>query len=304
MNGALLELTLLADQNSAEPLADALLAAGALSVSVEDADAESPDEAPLFGEPGLEPQRAAWARSRLRVLWEGERATADTAIATAALAAGIAAPAVDSCAPVADADWVRASQAQFPSTKIGDRLWIVPSWHKAPADAAIVVRLDPGVAFGTGTHATTQLCLAWLCEQLPAGASVLDYGCGSGILAIAAGRLGAGRVVGVDLDPQAVAAARANSVSNEVAARYTEPAGLGPGLFDVVVANILSNPLKLLAPALLARVAGRGALVLSGVLERQADEVIAAYCAANPSFDWRVWRVLDGWACLAGRRTT
>jgi ribosomal protein L11 methyltransferase len=164
------------------------------------------------------------------------------------------------------------------------------------------VRLDPGVAFGTGTHPTTQLCLAWLDSNLTPGSTVLDYGCGSGILAIAAGKLGAGTVLGVDVDEQALVAARYNSAANGVTARYTDPAGLPPGKFDIVLANILSNPLKLLAPALLARVAPRGALVLSGVLERQADDVIATYRAGDPHVELSVWRTSEGWACLAGRR--
>jgi ribosomal protein L11 methyltransferase len=297
----LIELRLTIDEARAEPLADSLLELGALSVAVEDADADSLDEAPLYGEPGLIPARHAWKRSRLAVLWQGERTAAEAALAQAADALGCSPPGIDSCTPVEEADWVRASQAQFPPTQIGERLWIVPSWHAVPDGDAIVVRLDPGVAFGTGTHPTTQLCLAWLAEHLPRGASVLDYGCGSGILAIAAAKLGAGSVTGVDIDPQAVEAARTNAAGNDVVARYTDPAGLGSGVFDVVVANILSNPLKLLAPALLARVAPGGALLLSGVLARQADEVIAAYRAADATFDGRVWRTLDGWVCLEMR---
>jgi ribosomal protein L11 methyltransferase len=222
----------------------------------------------------------------------------------AATELGLTEPLIESCVPVDDTDWVRASQSQFPPTRVGERLWIVPSWHTAPTDApnAIVVRLDPGVAFGTGTHPTTQLCLAWLESHLAPGARVLDYGCGSGILAIAAGRLGAGALVGVDVDDQALVAARANTQGNGVSARYTDPAGLGPGTYDIVVANILSNPLKLLAPALVARVAPRGALVLSGVLERQAADVMAAYRGCDAAFAWQTWRTLDGWACLEGRR--
>lgn len=299
----LLEITLLADEDSAEPLADALLAAGALSVAIEDADAASDRESPLFGEPGLEPARQSWLHSRLRILLDGSRQDGEHLIAAAANMIGLAAPLpIESCAPVEDADWVSTSQAQFPPTRISERLWIVPSWHDIPDRSALVVRLDPGVAFGTGTHPTTQLCLAWLDQHVTAGASVLDYGCGSGILAIAAGRLGAGTIVGVDVDEQALTAARANSAVNAVAARYTGPAGLIPGVFDIVVANILSNPLKLLAPALLARVAPGGALVLSGVLERQADEVMAAYRDADAAVELRIWRAADGWVCLAGER--
>jgi len=297
------EVTLLAGEDSAESLADALLAAGALSVAVEDADAESERESALYGEPGLEPQRQAWQRSRLRVLLDGEARAAELVVQAASSALGIDAPAIETCTEVADADWVRATQAQFPPTRISPRLWIVPSWHDAPDPGALIVRLDPGVAFGTGTHPTTKLCLAWLDQNLRPGASVLDYGCGSGILAIAAGKLGAGRIAGIDVDPQALAAARANSAVNGVAASYTAPDDLAPGTYDIVVANILSNPLKLLAPALLARVAPGGALVLSGVLQRQADELIAAYRGADAAVPLAAWQFADGWCCLAGRRS-
>lgn len=299
----LLEVTLLADDDSAEALADALLDAGAMSVAIEDADAASDAESPLFGEPGLEPQRHAWRRSRLRLLMHDDAQGAARLIGAAATASGLAAaPAIESAAAVADADWVSASQAQFPPTRISKRLWIVPSWHEIPDPAATVVRLDPGVAFGTGTHPTTQLCLAWLDQHVVNGCGVLDYGCGSGILSIAAGKLGAATLIGVDVDPQALAAARANAAVNDVAARYTDPAALEPGAFDIVVANILSNPLKLLAPVLLARVAPHGALVLSGVLERQAEDVASAYRRLDSQVDLTVWRAAEGWVCLAGRR--
>ena len=279
----LLEITLRADEAVADALADALLEAGALSVAIEDADAESSLESPLFGEPGYEPARRAWSHSRLHVLLNPDRTAAQPLVDAAAATIGALPCAIDSYSEVDDADWVSISQAQFPPTRISDRLWIVPSWCDAPDPAAIVVRLDPGVAFGTGTHPTTRLCLTWLDRHLRPGDRVLDYGCGSGILAIAAGRLGAGTLVGVDIDEQALSAARTNSAANDVSARYTDPAGLGSAQFDIVVANILSNPLKLLAPALLARVAPAGALVLSGVLERQAAEVIATYREADPT---------------------
>lgn len=294
------ELTLLAEEHRAEALADALMDAGALSVAIEDAHAQTPDEEPLYGEPGLESTQLGWARSRLRVMIDD--ALADQVLATAGAAIGSGPLHVEDCATVADTDWVRATQQQFTPTQISERLWIVPSWHEPPEPPAIAVRLDPGVAFGTGTHPTTRLCLAWLDANLNPGASVLDYGCGSGILAIAAGKLGATQIIGTDIDPQALAAARANSMTNGVAASYTDPNSLAAATFDVVLANILSNPLKLLAPALLARVAPDGALVLSGVLERQADEVIAAYLAADPTLRLGVWRAEDGWVCLAGSR--
>jgi ribosomal protein L11 methyltransferase len=296
----LVELTLSANERSAEALADALVEAGALSVSLEDANAETPDEQPLFGEPGLVPDRHAWTASRLRVLVEDDEGEA--IVLAAAEAIGIAPPAIECRTAVADTDWVRATQAQFPPTRISDRLWIVPTWHEPPDPEAVVVRLDPGVAFGTGTHPTTRLCLRWLDATLRPGASVLDYGCGSGILAIAAAKLGASRVVGSDIDPQALQAARANSEANAVRADYTQPDSLRAGTWDVVLANILSNPLTLLAPALLARVAPGGALVLSGILERQADEVIEAYRAADASVPLSVWSADEGWVCLAGHR--
>lgn len=296
----LYELTLSADQHGAEALADALLEAGALSVAVEDARADCADEEPLFGEPGLEPTQHAWKASRLRVLVDGD--AGESVIAAASAALGIAEPRVEARVAVADTDWVRATQSQFPPTRISERLWIVPSWHEPPDPRAIAVRLDPGVAFGTGTHPTTRLVLRWLDAHVPASASVLDYGCGSGILAIAAAKLGAASVTGTDIDPQALQAAQSNSSANGVVARYTEPDALPHRTWDIVLANILSNPLKLLAPALLARVSPGGALVLSGVLARQADEVIEAYRAADPRVPLTVWDTDEGWVCLAGER--
>ena len=287
--------------DAAEVLADALLEFGALSVSIEDASAGGSDEQPLFGEPGFEPARHAWARSKLRVLAPDDGA--DAMIEAACTATRIGAT-IEKRVALEETDWVARTQSQFKSTRISERLWIVPSWHAPPDDRALIVRLDPGLAFGTGTHPTTRLCLAWLDTALVPGASVLDYGCGSGILAIAAAKLGAGTVVGVDIDPQALAAARANSRANDVDASYTDLDGLSQSTitFDVVLANILSNPLKLLAPALAARTAPRGSLVLSGVLARQADEVIAAYRNADATLALRVWQSDDGWVCLVGSR--
>jgi ribosomal protein L11 methyltransferase len=303
------ELTTIVDQAQAEPLSDALLARGALAVGVEDAAADGADEQPLYGEPGSALEHCAWARSRLRVLIDAGT-DPQQLLAAAASAASLPAPCLESASDVADADWVRLTQAQFAPIRISDRLWIVPSWHAPPDAGAVNLRLDPGAAFGTGSHPTTRLCLAWLDANPVAGRSVLDYGCGSGILALAAASLGAGEVTGVDIDPQALATARANSSANAVAAglaRYTAPEALpdpssAGGRFDIVLANILANPLKLLAPALLARVAPGGALVLAGVLELQADEVIDVYRRADRELELAPWRCDDGWVCLAGRR--
>jgi ribosomal protein L11 methyltransferase len=223
-------------------------------------------------------------------------------LAAACAAADAPPPQVLDSVEVADTDWVRSTQAQFPPTRISPRLWIVPTWHEPPDPAAVNVRLDPGVAFGTGTHPTTRLCLGWLDAALAPGVSVLDYGCGSGILAVAAALLGAGEVLGTDIDPQAVDAARLNAEANGARARFVLPGELPAERFDVVVANILSNPLKVLAPALLARVAPGGTLVLSGVLERQAEEVIGAYARIDAEVPLAVWGADEGWVCLAGRR--
>lgn len=306
------EFSLAIDEAHAEPLADALLEAGALSVVVEDAEAGTEAEQALFGEPGFEPQHSAWRSNRLVVLVDAGTDPAQLlAQARAAAMPDETAPEILALRTVQDADWVRLTQAQFTPVRISDRLWIVPSWHEPPREAQCVIRLDPGVAFGTGTHPTTRLCLQWLDEHELSACSVLDYGCGSGVLAIAAARLGARCVVGVDIDPQAVEAARLNSKTNlleatppcPVPAHYTAPEALALGQrFDVVVANILSNPLKMLAPALAARVAPAGALLLSGVLARQADEVIAAYRDAEPALKLQVWREDDGWVCIAGQR--
>ncbi len=295
------ELTLTVARREAERLADALLDAGALSVSVEDAEAGTERESPLYGEPGLAPEGHAWQRNRVRVLLDAARDPA-ALLAEAAAACALPMPAIDAIRAIEDADWVRLTQAQFPPVRVSERLWIVPSWHAPPDPRAIAIRLDPGAAFGTGTHPTTRLCLRWLDAELRPGTRVLDYGCGSGILAIAAAKLGAREVVGTDLDPQALATARANSANNAVTADYTAPDRLPAGSFDLVLANILSNPLKVLAPALLARVARGGSLVLSGILERQAQELIDAFAAADARVPLRIWGVDDGWVCLAGSR--
>jgi ribosomal protein L11 methyltransferase len=296
------DLKLRVDASDVEALTDALLGAGALSVAVEDAEAGTAEEQPLYGEPGGERGPAAWPKNTLSVLIEAGH-DPQQLLARACAEAGLdTLPALDAIVPVEDADWVRLTQSQFPPTQIAADLWIVPSWHEPPAPRAINIRLDPGVAFGTGSHPTTRLCLRWLAQHRPRGLRVLDYGCGSGVLAIAAARLGAREVIGTDIDPQAIDSARANSAANRVSARYTSPDHLPGGSFDVVLANILANPLRLLAPALTARVAAGGALVLAGILERQADELLSVYRAADTALALQVWDLDEGWVCLAGHR--
>ena len=295
------EYKILADERSAEALSDLLLDAGALSASLEDADADSTDEQPLFGEPGLEPETQAWPRSIISVLTD-DGFDFKAALEAACREVKCAVPELIESSDVEDQDWVRITQAQFQPAHVSPRLWIVPSWSEPPEKDALVVRLDPGVAFGTGSHPTTRLCLNWLDENLKGGEDVLDYGCGTGILAIGAKKLGAGRVSGVDIDPQAVEAARWNAGENGVEADFHLPSETPEERFPIVVANILANPLKLLAPALLGHVAPKGSLVLSGILERQADQVIAAYRAADPTLPLKLWRAQEGWVCLAGTR--
>lgn len=295
------EIKLLADERCAEALSDLLMDAGALSATIEDADADRPDEQPLYGEPGLEPDTCAWPRSVVSLLVDEDFDLA-TSLALAVKALGCNLPEVLGSNEVENADWVRITQAQFQPVRVSDRLWIVPTWHELPNDQAVNIRLDPGVAFGTGSHPTTHLCLKWIDENIRPTDDLLDYGCGTGILAIAAKRLGAKRVVGTDIDPQAVEAARDNAKMNEAEADFRLPADMSEGQFDVVVANILANPLKLLAPALLGRVKQGGALVLSGVLARQAEEVIAVYRQTDPAVKLAVWKEEDGWVAIAGRR--
>jgi ribosomal protein L11 methyltransferase len=295
------ELVIQSAQAQAEALCDALLEAGALSVSVEDADSNTEHEAPLFGEPGAEPAIQAWGRNCVIALLP-EQTSADSLLAAAGLAHG-GLTWVEREVP--DADWVRLTQAQFVPIHIGERIWIVPSWHRndvAPERSQadqIHIELDPGLAFGTGSHPTTHLCAQWLAGEMPVSAEVLDYGCGSGILAIIAAKLGAPRVVGVDIDEQAVAATFDNAQNNHCVVTAYLPADLPDGQYGVVVANILSNPLKILAPMLAHRVTRGGRLVLSGVLARQADEVAVAYA---PWLALSVWAERDGWVCLHGSK--
>jgi ribosomal protein L11 methyltransferase len=295
------EIVIEVAREHAEALSDALMEAGALSVSVEDADEGTEAERPLFGEPGMEPTQAAWERSRVVALASAEADHAEI-VAGAAIAVGLGATPQYALRAVADQDWVRLTQSQFDPIHIGKNIWVVPSWHDAPDAGGLVLELDPGLAFGTGSHPTTRLCMEWLEAHPPRDAAVLDYGCGSGILAIVASKLGAARVVGVDIDPQAIESARYNSERNRCAIEYHLPEAFGepshPQAFDVVVANILSNPLKLMAPMLSSRVAPSGRLALSGVLARQADDVIAAYA---PFIKLTVWAETEGWVVLSGR---
>jgi ribosomal protein L11 methyltransferase len=292
-----LSLTLEVEEAAAEALSEALLERGAQSVSLEDADAGTAEEAARYAEPSWHVP-SAWRCNRVCALLAPD-ADVLSLVIESARAAGLASPPQFSVDRVEDDDWVKRAQAQFTALSICERLWIVPSWLEPPGSRAAVVRLDPGMAFGTGTHPSTRLALRFLARVLRGGERVLDYGCGSGILAIAAAKLGAAAVDAVDLDPLALKTTGDNARANEVVVRVSTPEALLPGDYDVVVANILANPLILLAPVLAARVRTRGRIALSGLLAAQAQDVAAAY---RPAFDLEVSVTEEGWVLLEGVR--
>ena len=290
------ELRLLAPEERVETVSDALEALDALSVSVEDADAQTGAEQALFGEPGMPPPRGGWNRSRVIALFATE---------TAAREAGALLEAQDffrDCQvagidDVPEQDWVRLTQSQFAPVEITPEFWIVPTWHEPPAQASRVIRLDPGLAFGTGTHPTTRMCLRWIARHPPEGQRVLDYGCGSGILAIGAAKFGATDIDAVDIDEAAVHSTEANAKANDAVLHAGRP-DRAQGRYQTVLANILASPLKVLAPLLCAHVAPGGALVLAGILERQTEELKQAYA---PYAALEVADAEDGWVLMAAR---
>ena len=293
---SLFELILLAPVQEVETLGDALDALDALSVSVEDADAHTPAEQALFGEPGMPPPKAGWERSRMVALFATEALAKDAAavLQVQDFFAGCQLVAIQS---VPEQDWVRLTQSQFTPVEITPDFWIVPTWHEPPEQAKQVIRLDPGLAFGTGTHPTTRMCLRWIAAQGAAGKAlgrVLDYGCGSGILAIGAAKFGALDVDAVDIDEAAVESTRANAQANHVQLQTGLP-DKAVGSYQTVLANILATPLRVLAPLLCAHVAPGGSLVLAGILERQAGELAAAYA---PYGRLAVADTEDGWVLM------
>ncbi len=291
-------LVLELDAGEADALSEKLLELGAHSVSAEDADVGTENEQAIFDEPGENP--SVWPRPRLSVLAD-DAAGARELLARACAELDLAIPSLVRIETVAAVDWVRLTQSQFEPIRISARLWIVPSWHDAPDTSAINIRLDPGMAFGTGSHPTTRLCLEWLERTVSGGESVLDYGCGSGILAIAALKLGARKALGVDIDAAALEAARANCLANNVQCEFADAAAPLTIKADIVVANILANPLRLLAPALAGFIRPGGGLALAGILSQQAAELSALY---RPWFELDPWVERDGWVCISGQRRT
>ena len=299
------ELVLQAPESLVESVSDALMEElDALSVSVEDSDADTDAEHALFGEPGMPPPSAGWQRSTLKALFETEAAASEAA--TLLLAqdwATVPGSSVSMTAlhEVAEQDWVRLTQSQFDPVEITPTFWIVPTWHEPPAAATRLIRLDPGMAFGTGTHPTTRMCLRWIAAHEAAinGRRVLDYGCGSGILAIGAALHGGAPIDAVDIDPAAITTTTQNAADNDVTLRSGAP-DMASGEYPLVLANILATPLKMLAPLLCGHVAPGGHLVLAGILDRQADELKAAYA---PWIALEVSNTVDGWILMAGQKT-
>jgi ribosomal protein L11 methyltransferase len=286
------------DAEHAEALSEALLELGALSVDLLDADADTPDEQAIFGEPG-EPAPGLWQHNRVSALFDSGK-DVSTILHNASASIGLKQIPEHHIEILADNDWVRLTQSQFEPIRISPRLWIVPTWHTPSDPYAINIVLDPGLAFGTGSHPTTRLCLRWLESNLRGGESVLDYGCGSGILAIAALKLGAAHADGVDVDLQAVIASRGNASANQVEdVEFYEPNDAPQRRYDLVVANILTNPLRMLAPLLANAARQGGQIVLSGILEEQAQDVMNIY---QQWFDLNVPIFEDGWSCLSGRK--
>ncbi len=290
------ELNLLCPEARIEDLSEALEALDALSVSVEDADAQTEHEQALFGEPGMPPPKEGWQRSKVVALFAKEDDAKEAAVLLAAQ------DFFESCqilsiALVPDQDWVRLTQSQFAPVEITPEFWIVPTWHEPPAQAQQIIRLDPGLAFGTGTHPTTRMCLRRIATHEVQGQRVLDYGCGSGILAIGAAKFGAQSIDAVDIDEAAVSATLLNAQANEVSLNAGLP-DMAEGTYQTVLANILATPLKVLAPLLCQHVASGGHLVLAGILDRQAEELIQAYA---PFLNLEVADREDGWILMIAR---
>jgi ribosomal protein L11 methyltransferase len=293
---AWLSLKIEAKDNTAELISDSLMDIGALSAIIEDANAETPDEQPIFGEPG-DPPPGIWQQNIVSALFD-EQIIVNDVMQLLETVTGLR-DLPYSTEIILEQDWVRATQSQFDPIRIRDDLWIVPTWHSAPNPDALNIVLDPGLAFGTGSHPTTHLCLSWLADHIKNQDSVLDYGCGSGILAIAARKLGAAKVIGTDIDGQAILSSGFNAQQNSVDAQFYLPKDLPEGTYDIVVANILSSALSVLAPALSKACKTKGRIALSGILREQTKQVSTIYAQW---FDMHPPAFMDSWVLLTGTK--
>lgn len=293
---AWVSLNIEAKDNTADLISDTLMELGALSAIIEDANADTLDEQPIFGEPG-DPPPGIWQQNIVSALFDegvdiaGVMAKLETATKLSGL--------LYKTEHIAEQDWVRATQSQFEPICIQDNLWIVPTWHDAPNPDAINIILDPGLAFGTGSHQTTHLCLDWLTKNITGTETVLDYGCGSGILAIAAKKLGAKEVFGVDIDAQAIQSSVYNAAQNNVEAKFYMANAYKVQTADIVVANILSSALMVLAPALAKACKSQGKIALSGILKEQVEQLLTIYSQWFV-MDTPVYK--DAWVLLTGTR--
>ncbi|MDQ5948413.1 MAG: Ribosomal protein methyltransferase [Pseudomonadota bacterium] len=281
------------DSQRAEQLSDIFFDLGALSVSIEDEHEGTELEQPIFNEPGMIVE-ALWEHSKVVVLFD-DLADVASLVSAAEIELNAAFSYVQE--NVDDQDWVRLTQSQFEPIEVTPNLYIVPSWHSIPDAEATGIILDPGLAFGTGSHPTTFMCLRWIAENITPELEVLDYGCGSGILAITAKKVGAKLVDGVDIDSQAIESSLYNAEVNQVRVNFCLPNQFLAKQYDVVIANILSNPLRMLASALASYVKPSGQIILSGILESQIEEMCEIYAQW---FVMSTYTIQEGWACLHG----
>jgi len=284
------------NKEDVDSISDFLIELGAISTSIEDTNLNQKNEELIFGVPNIESQQF-WENNTVQALFEKKinieiiKAAIKNKFSNAVLSLSIE--------EVEDKDWVKSTQTQFSPIRINDKLWIIPTWHKIQDKNAINLLLDPGLAFGTGAHPTTHLCLLWLLDNINQNLSVLDYGCGSGILGIAAKKIGAKKVIGVDIDSQAVKASKDNSEMNNVKISWSNAKEKIDFKADLIVANILSSALSILAPILAEYSITNGRIALSGILESQEDDIKKIY---SPWFDFDPSYKKDGWILISGTK--
>ena len=291
---AWINLTFFAEEKDINLLSEALETRGAISIFIQDKNLNNSDEELIFGEPHSGPNKF-WATNQIQALFNNSMDIKEIQEELVSNFQDIDFKFTTSS--VSETDWVKLSQSQFKPICIKDRINIVPSWHKINNPKLINIILDPGLAFGTGAHPTTHLCTEWLIDNVSKGKKVLDYGCGSGILAIAAYKLGAKVVKGVDIDPQAIIASKENGALNECNIDWLNTDKDFKFQADLLVANILSSALSVLAPLLASYCSPKGKIALSGILESQENQIKKIYA---PWFTFEQTLKNNGWVCLSG----